>query len=98
MESPPAAQGLTLEAVLAAAVEQWDPLHAAEPGLAEYAELVPLLRNALLAGLGRAELSRALWDHLEDIWGVQPWRCGVDRFVDRLVTWREAWPADRNPG
>lgn len=81
-----------LDGALRQAVERWDPLRAAEPGLPEYADLVPRLRRALLSGLTRAELSRLVWDHVEDEWGVEPWRCGVDGFVDLMVTWRESWP------
>ncbi|MFN8076158.1 MAG: hypothetical protein U0Q15_12160 [Kineosporiaceae bacterium] len=87
-----------LEAALRGQVEAWDPLQAAEPGLPEYGELVRPLRAALLQQLSRAELSELVWDHLEDHWGVQPWRCGVDQFVDRLITWRESWPVAASGG
>lgn len=83
-----------IEGALRQAVEAWNPLEAAEPGLPEYGDLVHDLIPALVSGVTRGQLSEQLWDHLEDRWGVEPWRCGVDQFADRVITWREAWPDD----
>jgi hypothetical protein len=48
------------------------------------------LWTRLTHGATRAELSEFLWREVEDHLGLDPVRCGTDRFADLLLAWAAA--------
>lgn len=72
-------------------LNRWDPIGLADLVVDEYDCLLAPLWRLLTQGASRAELSEFLWYDLKDHFGLDPERCGVDRFADQLAALSAIW-------
>jgi hypothetical protein len=72
-------------------LNQWDPLGVADTVADEYDCLLAPLWDRLVRGAGRSEVSEFLWYEIEDHFGLDPARYGVDAIADRLVALAATW-------
>jgi hypothetical protein len=56
----------------------------------EYDCLLGPLLTRLARSDSRASLSEYLWHEAEDHFGLDPVRCGTDKFADQLLAWYAA--------
>lgn len=76
-----------LQANLRYLFNRWDPIGVAYIVDDEYdCMLVPLWLK-LIEGGSRSSISEYLWYELEDHFGLDPTRHGVDDFANKLVAW-----------
>ena len=75
-------------------LSRWDPIGIYDEQIDFPPDEYDCLIGSLLARLtrhdSRASLSEYLWHEIEDHFGLDPVRCGTDRFADRLLAWYAA--------
>jgi hypothetical protein len=69
----------------------WDPIGVAGLSDDEYDCMLAPLWRRLTGGASRADVSEYLWFELEDHFGLDPARAGVDDVADRLVALAASW-------
>lgn len=87
MPSQDADQVQLLQANLRYLLNQWDPIGIAYLVDDEYDCMLVPLWSKLIEGGDRSSISEFLWYEIEDHFGMDPNRCGVDDFANKLVAW-----------
>ncbi|MDX8050588.1 hypothetical protein SK571_14455 [Lentzea sp. BCCO 10_0798] len=72
-------------------LNEWDPIGVADVVDDEYDCLLAPLWDRLTRGATRASLSEYLWTEVEDHFGLDPERCDVDGFAERLLALAATW-------
>lgn len=77
-------------------LNEWDPIGVADLVDDEYDCLLAPLWDRLTRGATPASLSEYLWSEVEDHFGLDPERCGVNVFAERLLALAATWSSS-NP-
>ena len=76
-----------LHAELRYLLNEWDPLGVADVVRDEYNCLLACFLRRLNEGASQLEMSEFVWHEVEKHSGIDPMRCGADRFGALLVGW-----------